>query len=64
MGMFITRAGFHIGFYVAFVSGILLLFLDRGTPEFAITAVTFAIGLSFLLIVVVAVKWGQWRRRM
>lgn len=60
----ITRAAFHIGFYVAFVSGILLLFLKRGTPEFAITALTFGIGITFLAIVVAVVKWDQWRRRM
>jgi hypothetical protein len=64
MDVNITRAAFHIGFYVAFVSGILLLFLDRGTAEFAITAFTFAIGLAFLLVVVAVVKWDQWRRRM
>lgn len=64
MDVNITRAAFHIGFYVAFVSGILLLFLDRGTPEFAITALTFAIGVTFLAIVVAVVKWDQWRRRM
>ncbi|MEZ4623112.1 MAG: hypothetical protein R2867_47485 [Caldilineaceae bacterium] len=64
MDVNITRAGFHIGFYVAFVSGILLLFLDRGTAEFAITALTFGIGVTFLLIVVAVVKWQQWRSRM
>lgn len=60
----ITRAGFHIGFFIAFVSGILLLVLDRGTPEFAISLITFAMGVSFLLIVVAIVKWQQWRNRM
>ena len=64
MDVNITRAGFHIGFYVSFVSGILLLFLEWGTAEFAITALTFAIGLLFLAIVVAVVKWDQWRRRM
>lgn len=60
----ITRAGFHIGFYVSFVSGLLLLFVERGTPEFAITALTFAIGLLFLAIIVAVVKWEQWRKRL
>lgn len=59
-----SRAGFHIGFYISFVSGILLLFVERGTAEFAITALTFAMGLIFLAVVVAVVKWGQWRRRM
>lgn len=60
----ITRAAFHIGFYVAFVSGILLLVVERRTAEFAITAITFCIGLFFLAIVVIIVKWQQWRNRM
>jgi uncharacterized membrane protein len=64
MDVNITRAGFHIGFFIAFVSGILLLMLERGTPEFAITLITFAIGVTFLAIVVAVVKWDQWRRRM
>ncbi len=64
MDINITRAGFHIGFFIAFVSGSLLLILERGTPEFAITLITFAIGITFLAIVVAVVKWDQWRRRM
>jgi len=59
----ITRAGFHIGFYVSFVSGLLLLFVERGTPEFAISLLSFAIGMLFLVIIVAVVKWEQWRRR-
>ncbi len=64
MDVNITRAAFHIGFYVAFVSGVLLFFVDRGTAEFTITLLTFAIGLSFLAVVVAVVKWQQWRNRM
>lgn len=64
MDVNITRAGFHIGFYVAFVSGVLLLFLERGTAEFAITLFTFAVGLTCLAIVVAVVKWHQWRNRI
>ena len=55
----IGRAGFHIGFYVAFVSGILLLFLRRGTAEYLITLFTFVVALIFLLIIVVIVRWSQ-----
>ncbi len=64
MDINITRAAFHIGFYVAFVSGVLLIFLERGTAEFAITGLTFAIGVTFLAIVVAVVKWQQWRNRL
>ncbi|MCB0097066.1 MAG: hypothetical protein KDE46_15160 [Caldilineaceae bacterium] len=60
----ITRAAFHIGFYVAFVSGILLLVLERGSAEFAITIISFGIGLFFLAVVVIVVKWQQWRNRL
>lgn len=55
----IGRAGFHIGFYIAFVSGILLFFLRRGTAEFMITLFTFAVALIFLLIIAVIVRWSQ-----
>lgn len=64
MDINITRAAFHIGFYVAFVSGVLLFFLERGSAEFAITLISLVIGLTFLAIVVVAVKWQQWRNRL
>lgn len=60
----ITRAAFHIGFYVAFVSGLLLFFVERDSAEFAISAITFCIGLFFLTVVVAIVKWQQWRNRM
>jgi hypothetical protein len=55
----IGRAGFHIGFYIAFVSGILLLFLRRGTAEYLITLFTFGVALIFLLIIAVIVRWSQ-----
>ena len=60
----ITRAAFHIGFYVAFVSGLLLLVVEHDTAEFAISVFTFGIGLFFLATVVAVVKWQQWRNRM
>lgn len=64
MDVTITRAAFHIGFYIAFVSGILLFFVERGTAEFAISAITFCIGLFCLAVVAAIVKWQQWRNRM
>ena len=53
------RAAFHIGFYIAFVAGVLLLFLKKGTAEFVITQFTLGIGLIYLLIVVILVQWGK-----
>lgn len=56
------KAAFHLGFYIAFVAGALLLFLERGTPEYVITQITLGIGVIFLTIVVVLVKVGGRRR--
>ncbi|MEZ4864771.1 MAG: hypothetical protein R3C14_25895 [Caldilineaceae bacterium] len=55
----IGRAGFHIAFYFVFVAGILLLLLPRGTAEYAITLFTFILGLIFMLIVVILVRFTQ-----
>lgn len=55
----IGRAGFHIAFYIVFVSGILLLFLDRGSAEFAITVFSFCLGLVFLILITVWVRYTQ-----
>lgn len=59
MGSGIGRAGFHMAFYIVFVTGILLLFLERGSAEFAITLFTFVLGLIFLSIVVIIVRYTQ-----
>lgn len=55
----ISRAGFHIAFYIVFVSGILLLFLERGSAEFVISLFSFGLGLLFLGIIVVWVRYTQ-----
>jgi hypothetical protein len=53
------RAGFHIAFYITFVSGMLLFFLPSGSPEQMITIFTFGIGLLFLVLVTFLVRLGQ-----
>lgn len=53
------QAAFRLGFYIVFVAGILLLFLESGSAEQMITIITFGIGLAFLLIVTILVRWGQ-----
>jgi hypothetical protein len=53
------RAGFHLGFYVTFVSGLLLLFLERGTAEHSITLLTFLIGLLFLIGLAIVIRLSQ-----
>ena len=55
----IGKAGFHMAFYIVFVSGILLLFLDRGSAEFAITLFSFVLGLFFLSVIVIWVRYTQ-----
>jgi hypothetical protein len=55
----IGKAGFHMAFYIVFVSGILLLFLDRNSAEFAITLLSFVLGLVFLSVIVIWVRYTQ-----
>jgi len=55
------RAGFHIGFFVVFVSGGLLFMVERNSAEFAITLLTFLLGALFLGVIVALVKWSQRR---
>ena len=55
----ISRAGFQIAFYIVFVSGILLLFLERRSAEFAITLFSFCLGLLFLGLIVIWVRYTQ-----
>ncbi|MCL4859333.1 MAG: hypothetical protein KJZ93_07995 [Caldilineaceae bacterium] len=55
------HAAFRLGFFIVFVTGALLLFLERGTAEWAITVFTFLLALLFLVIVAVIVRLGQRR---
>ena len=59
MSSSLGHAAFRLGFFIVFVSGILLLFLDSGTAEQAITQITFLIGLVFLTIIIIWVRLGQ-----
>ena len=59
MSSTLAHAAFRLGFFIVFVSGILLLFLDSGTAEQAITLFTFFIGLVFLTIIIIWVRLGQ-----
>jgi uncharacterized membrane protein len=55
----LAHAAFRIGFFIVFVSGVLLLFLESGSAEQAITLITFLIGLVFLTAIVILVRLGQ-----
>ena len=57
----IGKAVFNMAFYIVFVAGILLLFLDRGSAEFAITLFSFVLGLVFLSVIVIWVRYTQRR---
>ncbi|HRJ44172.1 MAG: hypothetical protein KJZ86_15615 [Caldilineaceae bacterium] len=55
------KAAFHLGFYIAFTAGVLLFFLEKQTPEYAITQITFGIGLFFIAVVALLVRLGRKR---
>ena len=55
----VAQAAFRIGFFIVFVSGILLLFLESGSAEQAITIFTFIIGLVFLITIAILVRLEQ-----
>ncbi|HEY65754.1 MAG TPA: hypothetical protein G4O02_14410 [Caldilineae bacterium] len=60
----IGRAGFRIAFYVIIVSGVMLFFLQPGTAEFVISALSLAIGLLFAVTIgVLAFVASRIRRR-
>lgn len=55
----IGRAAFRLGFYVAFVSGILSFLTSPTSPERVISIFTFIISILFLIVVVVLVRFGR-----
>ncbi len=56
----IGRAGFRIACYVAVVSGAMLLFLQPGTAEFVVAALSLGVGLFFGTVIAVLV-WAAAR---
>jgi hypothetical protein len=55
----IGRAAFRIGFYVAFVAGILVLLTERDTPEHVVSLLTLIISFIFLITIVILVRFGS-----
>lgn len=53
------QASFRLGFFIVFVTGILLFFVPSGSAEQAITLFTFIIGLVFLIVVALLIRYGQ-----
>jgi hypothetical protein len=56
----LAHAAFRLGFFIVFVSGVLLLFLESGSAEQAIMIFTFLIGLVFLTAITI---WAYLGRR-
>jgi hypothetical protein len=55
------QIAFRLGFFVVFVSGLLLFIVERGSAEQTITLFTLILGLVFLAIVAFIVRFGQRR---
>lgn len=53
------RVAFQIAFFVTLVSGGLLFFLTPGSAEFVITVASLVVGLVFVLLVAVLVRWSN-----
>lgn len=53
------QAAFRLGFFIVFVSGMLLFFVEPGSAEQMITLLTLVIGLVFLGVVVLIVRLGR-----
>lgn len=54
----ILQAGFRVAVLLAFVAGILLLFEPRDSAEFVVSALTFGIGLLFMGVVAIVVRYS------
>ena len=51
------QAGFRIGMFITLVSGLLLLVLERESAEFVLMVGTFGLGVLFLALVGLLVKF-------
>jgi hypothetical protein len=52
-------AWFRIAIFFTLVSGVLLFLETPGTAEFVITVASFIIGLIFLAIIAIIVRWSN-----
>ena len=53
------QAAFRLGFFIVFVSGLMLLVVEAGSAEQAIMLLTLVIGLIFLAVVALIVWLGR-----
>jgi hypothetical protein len=54
----VLRAGFRVAVLLALVAGMLLLFEPRDSAEFVVSALTVCIGLLFMALVAVLVRYS------
>ena len=54
----ILKAGFRVAVLLAFVAGVLLLFEPRDSAEFVVSALTLCIGLLFMGLVALLVRYS------
>jgi hypothetical protein len=58
MGRDLGQTAFRLGFFIVFVSGLLLFIVKRGSAEQMITLITLIIGLVFLVVIAILVRFG------
>ena len=51
------QTAFRVGLYISVMSLVLLFFLRPGSAEFGVTVVTLVVGLSFLGVVALFVRY-------
>lgn len=56
MSPHLGQAAFRIAFFIVFVAGGLLFFLEPGSAEFVVSVVTLIIGLLFIVAIAVIVR--------
>jgi uncharacterized membrane protein HdeD (DUF308 family) len=54
----VLKAGFRVAVLLAFVAGILLLFEPRDSAEFVVSGLTLCIGLLFMGLVAILVRYS------
>lgn len=53
----LSRGWFQVAFFLTFTSAILLFFVTPGTAEFNVTILTLLMGLGFMTLIIVIVKF-------
>lgn len=59
IGSDLGHAAFRLGMYIVVVAGLLTWFTDSGTPGKVISQFTLIIGIVFLVIVTILVRFGR-----